>query len=245
MADGTPDELRARERGGRYRVVVESNGVPRRPSAIGWPAWRASRAACCSPAKKARTRSSSTRRHPATCASRSSARPSTTAGRCSSWRANRPAWKTCFATSPLERKTSHEPGTRHLAAGVPHLLQFSRRLHRGHRVHGADGLPVLPAAVRRGASRHARLLRQHAHPVHVPGAGDHHAPAGRREGVGHAGAADHHAGPRLGRGAGQVPRGDGAAVHGAGADGGVRDQRPAAGAARSRSDDRRLHRASC
>ena len=29
MADGTPDELRARERGGRYRVVVESNGVPK------------------------------------------------------------------------------------------------------------------------------------------------------------------------------------------------------------------------
>jgi ABC-2 type transport system ATP-binding protein len=28
-ADGTPDELRARERGGRYRVVVESNGVPK------------------------------------------------------------------------------------------------------------------------------------------------------------------------------------------------------------------------
>ena len=28
VADGTPDELRARERGGRYRVVVESNGVP-------------------------------------------------------------------------------------------------------------------------------------------------------------------------------------------------------------------------
>ena len=29
VADGTPDELRARERGGRYRVVVESNGVPK------------------------------------------------------------------------------------------------------------------------------------------------------------------------------------------------------------------------
>jgi ABC-2 type transport system ATP-binding protein len=30
VADGTPDELRAREHGGRrYRVVVESNGVPR------------------------------------------------------------------------------------------------------------------------------------------------------------------------------------------------------------------------
>jgi len=29
MADGTPDELRARERGGSYRVVVESNGVPK------------------------------------------------------------------------------------------------------------------------------------------------------------------------------------------------------------------------
>ena len=27
VADGTPDELRARESGGRYRVVVESNGV--------------------------------------------------------------------------------------------------------------------------------------------------------------------------------------------------------------------------
>src|SRR5213076_133235 len=27
VADGTPNELRARERGGRYRVVVESNGV--------------------------------------------------------------------------------------------------------------------------------------------------------------------------------------------------------------------------
>jgi ABC-2 type transport system ATP-binding protein len=27
VADGTPDSLRARERGGRYRVVVESNGV--------------------------------------------------------------------------------------------------------------------------------------------------------------------------------------------------------------------------
>ena len=27
VADGTPDQLRARERGGRYRVVVESNGV--------------------------------------------------------------------------------------------------------------------------------------------------------------------------------------------------------------------------
>src|SRR5215831_8374398 len=27
VADGTPDELRARSRGGRYRVVVESNGV--------------------------------------------------------------------------------------------------------------------------------------------------------------------------------------------------------------------------
>jgi ABC-2 type transport system ATP-binding protein len=27
VADGTPDELRAREKGGRYRVVVESNGV--------------------------------------------------------------------------------------------------------------------------------------------------------------------------------------------------------------------------
>jgi len=29
VADGTPDELRARERGGRYRVVVETNGVPK------------------------------------------------------------------------------------------------------------------------------------------------------------------------------------------------------------------------
>jgi gliding motility-associated transport system ATP-binding protein len=29
VADGTPEALRARERGGRYRVVVESNGVPR------------------------------------------------------------------------------------------------------------------------------------------------------------------------------------------------------------------------
>jgi ABC-2 type transport system ATP-binding protein len=28
VADGTPDELRAREKGSRYRVVVESNGVP-------------------------------------------------------------------------------------------------------------------------------------------------------------------------------------------------------------------------
>ena len=28
VADGTPDELRARERGGRYRVVVAANGVP-------------------------------------------------------------------------------------------------------------------------------------------------------------------------------------------------------------------------
>src|SRR3954447_6455120 len=28
VADGTPDELRARERGGRYRVIIESNGVP-------------------------------------------------------------------------------------------------------------------------------------------------------------------------------------------------------------------------
>jgi ABC-2 type transport system ATP-binding protein len=28
VADGTPDELRARERGGRYRVVVAGNGVP-------------------------------------------------------------------------------------------------------------------------------------------------------------------------------------------------------------------------
>jgi ABC-2 type transport system ATP-binding protein len=29
VADGTPDSLRAREKGGRYRVVVESNGVPK------------------------------------------------------------------------------------------------------------------------------------------------------------------------------------------------------------------------
>jgi ABC-2 type transport system ATP-binding protein len=29
VADGTPNELRARERGGRYRVSVESNGVPK------------------------------------------------------------------------------------------------------------------------------------------------------------------------------------------------------------------------
>jgi ABC-2 type transport system ATP-binding protein len=29
VADGTPEALRARERGSRYRVVVESNGVPR------------------------------------------------------------------------------------------------------------------------------------------------------------------------------------------------------------------------
>ncbi len=29
VADGTPDELRARERGGSYRVIVESNGVPK------------------------------------------------------------------------------------------------------------------------------------------------------------------------------------------------------------------------
>src|SRR5262245_30516300 len=28
VADGTPDELRSREKGGRYRVVVEANGVP-------------------------------------------------------------------------------------------------------------------------------------------------------------------------------------------------------------------------
>ena len=28
VADGTPDDLRARERGGRYRVVVAANGVP-------------------------------------------------------------------------------------------------------------------------------------------------------------------------------------------------------------------------
>jgi ABC-2 type transport system ATP-binding protein len=28
VADGTPDELRARERGSRYRVVIEANGVP-------------------------------------------------------------------------------------------------------------------------------------------------------------------------------------------------------------------------
>jgi len=29
VADGTPEALRAREKGGRYRVVVESNGVPK------------------------------------------------------------------------------------------------------------------------------------------------------------------------------------------------------------------------
>ncbi len=28
VADGTPEDLKARERGGRYRVVVEANGVP-------------------------------------------------------------------------------------------------------------------------------------------------------------------------------------------------------------------------
>ena len=58
VADGTPDELRARESGGRYRVVVESNGVaPRTRSATGWRAWRASPAARWSPARTARTRS--------------------------------------------------------------------------------------------------------------------------------------------------------------------------------------------
>jgi ABC-2 type transport system ATP-binding protein len=43
VADGTPEALRAREKGGRYRVVVESNGVAK--EAIGSRAWRASPAA--------------------------------------------------------------------------------------------------------------------------------------------------------------------------------------------------------
>jgi hypothetical protein len=34
-----------------------------------------------------------------------------------------------------------------------------------------------------GEASPARLLREHADAVHVPGAGDHDAPAGRREGV--------------------------------------------------------------
>ena len=65
VADGTPDELRARERGGRYRVVVESNGVAqgRHPRPAGQPG-RASRAARRSPARTARTRSRSTRAAP-------------------------------------------------------------------------------------------------------------------------------------------------------------------------------------
>ena len=150
-------------------------------------------------------------RRRAICASRSSAPRSTTAGRCSSWRANRPAWKTFSATSPPEKKASHEPGPRHIAARDPHLFQLAGRVHRRLRLHPHHRLPVLHAAVRGATGGHARLLRQHAAAVHVPGAGDHDAPAGRREGVGDAGAADHHARPRLGGGGGQVPGGDGAA----------------------------------
>ena len=139
VADGTPDELRARERGGRYRVVVESNGVPkdairdRLASLAGVARCEADRRR----GRLARVRHRRRRRR-ATCASRSSAPPSTTAGRCSSWRANRPAWKTCSATSPPERKASHEPGPRHLAARDPHLLQLAGRVHRRHRLHDAS-----------------------------------------------------------------------------------------------------------
>ena len=57
VADGTPDELRARERGGRYRVVVAANGVP--ADAIRDPAGQPDRrrhAASRSPARTGPTR---------------------------------------------------------------------------------------------------------------------------------------------------------------------------------------------
>jgi ABC-2 type transport system ATP-binding protein len=83
VADGTPDELRAREKATRYRLVVESNGAA--PEAVkdkvaGSPAWSSAKR---SPAKTAPTPSPSTAKPRTTCASNSSAPPWTTSGRCS------------------------------------------------------------------------------------------------------------------------------------------------------------------
>src|SRR4029077_16973786 len=104
VADGTPNELRARERGGRYRVVVESNGVPkdairdRLPPPPRAPPPPGGRGAAGRPA---RAREGAPPRvpdapggAPRPAQSRSSAPPSTTAGRCSSSAARPPAWKT-------------------------------------------------------------------------------------------------------------------------------------------------------
>ncbi len=99
VADGTPDSLRAAREGrplpGGRRVErrvgrrdPRSAGEPdrRRPLRARWPA------------RPARSRSRSTPRRPTICASRSSGPWSTTAGRCWSWSASRPASKTCSAT---------------------------------------------------------------------------------------------------------------------------------------------------
>ena len=154
VADGTPDELRARERGGRYRVVVEIERRPqgRHPRTARQPgrghALRGDRGR----GRLAHVRDRRGRR-PATCASRSSARPSTTAGRCWSWGASPPAWKTFSVTSPPEKRSSHEPRNGHCAAGDPHLFQFARRVHRRHACSRSSRATVLHAAVRGEAGR--------------------------------------------------------------------------------------------
>ena len=100
VADGTPDELRAREkrrplpRGRRIERRAAKDAIRDRLASL------AGVARCETIAGEdglARVRAS-TPAAPTICASRSSARPSTTAGRCSSWCASRPAWKTSSAT---------------------------------------------------------------------------------------------------------------------------------------------------
>ena len=108
VADGTPDELRARERGARHHVLIEvpKNGtgpMTRERSGCadsrsladgrrGQPLRRRSGRARCAGLPRLR------RPAPRTCARRSSRRPSSTNGRCSSSAANRSASKTSSAT---------------------------------------------------------------------------------------------------------------------------------------------------
>ena len=162
---------------------------------------------------RARTRSRSTRAAAATCASRSSARRSTTAGRCWSWRASPPAWKTFSVTSRPEKKSSHEPA-----------LVISRREIRAY-----FNSPVAYIVVTRVHDHHRRIL--FFTQFFLSEAGRACAASSRacrccscswrpaitmrllaeEKSIGHAGAADHDAGPRLAGRAGEVPGGDGAA----------------------------------
>ena len=188
VADGTPDSLRARERGGRYRVVVESNGVVKeaiRDRLAGLAGVArcemvageegahafALDAAAATDLRKPIFRAAVDNRWTLLELLRESAsledvfRNLTTGD----------------VVAEDQRKGSHDPGAGDLAARDPHLLQLAGGVHRRPGLRHHHRLPVLHPALPGEAGRHARLLQHHAAAVHVHDPGHHDAPPGRRE----------------------------------------------------------------